>query len=384
MTALDLHGRRVLFVVNVDWFFLSHRLPIARAARDAGAEVLVATAGTGRQDEITSEGFRYVAMPFTRSGRRPLREAATLLRLIWLYARLRPDVIHHVTVKPVLYGGIAARLVARRARVVNAISGLGFAFSEDRRARRVGRLVVRLYRKVLRNPRSRTIFQNPQDRERFVSQGLVAPSQAVLIRGSGVDCDVFRPGKRPHAMPPTVLMSSRMLWEKGIAEYVEAAGIVRAARPDVQFELAGAPDPGNPTSVPEEQLRAWDREGVITWIGHRHDLPDVLRATSIYCLPTYYPEGVPKALLEAAATALPLVASSIAGCREVVQDGVTGLLVPPRDAPALANALLRVLADDALARSLGTAARALAEREFAESVVVEQTLELYAELLAAP
>lgn len=381
MTSGPLTGRRLLFVVNVDWFFLSHRLPVARAARAAGAEVVVAAADSGRAADIVAEGFRFVPLPFTRRGQSPWREALALLALVRLYRSLRPDLVHHVTVKPVLYGSLAARAVLRRAAVVNAISGLGFAFSEDRRARRAGRVVRALYRFALRPARSRTIFQNPDDRRRFIEQRMLSEYQAVLIRGSGVDCGTFAPAGGTDARPPVVVMSSRLLYEKGVEEFAEAARLVRRARTDVRFVLVGRPDEGNLTSVPMAALERWVAEQVLEWPGHRDDMPAVLRAATVYCLPTYYPEGVPKALLEAGATGLGLVATDVAGCREVVQHEVTGLLVPPRDPAALAAAVLRLLDDDALRRRLGAAARRHVEEGFSEPVVVSRTLDLYADLL---
>jgi glycosyltransferase involved in cell wall biosynthesis len=383
VTERPLAGRRVLFVVNVDWFFLSHRVPVARAARDAGASVTVATADSGRLADIAALGFDVVALPFTRKGQAPWREALTVLALLRLYLRLRPDVVHHVTIKPVLYGGLVARAALRRAAVINAISGLGFAFSEDRRARRVGRLVQVLYRRALRNPRSRTIFQNPDDLRRFVDQGLLDRRQTTLIRGSGVDCMAFHPPTTPPAGPPVVLLASRLLWEKGVGDFVEAARRVRATRPDVRFVLAGTPDDGNITSVTTQELQVWVDEGAVEWLGHSAAMADLLRTATVFCLPTYYPEGVPKALLEAGATSLALVATDVAGCREVVLDGDTGLLVPPRDPDALAAAVGRLLDDPELARRLGESARARVEQEFSEPLVVAQTMRLYAELLAA-
>lgn len=383
MIERPLAGRRVLIVVNVDWFFLSHRVPVARSAREAGAHVTIATADSGRLSDIAALGFDVVSLPFTRKGQAPWREALTVLALLRLYLCLRPDVVHHVTVKPVLYGGLVARAVLRHTAVVNAISGLGFAFSQDRRARKVGQVVRFLYRRALHSPRSRTIFQNPDDLNRFVEQGLLDRRSAVLIRGSGVDCEAFRPTTTPPSGPPVVLLASRLLWEKGVGDFVEAARQVRAVRPEVRFLLAGMPDNGNITSVTTEELQAWVDEGVVEWLGHCAQMADLLRTATVYCLPTYYPEGVPKALLEAGATGLALVATDVAGCREVVLDGNTGLLVPPRDPDALARAVRRLLDDPQLAHRLGTAARDRVEQEFSEPLVVAQTMRLYADVLAA-
>jgi glycosyltransferase involved in cell wall biosynthesis len=370
---------RVVVVVNVDWFFLSHRVPVAEAARAAGYEVTVAAEDTGRAAEIRGLGFFYEALPLSRTGTAPVREAAALLSLVRLYRRLQPDLVHHVTVKPVLYGSLAARLAGGPA-VVNAITGFGYTMSDEARRGVLGRCVHALYRTALRTAGSRTIFQNPEDMAAFCQAGLVAPDRAVLIRGSGVDPAAFTVLPEPEGRP-VVLLPARMLWEKGVAEFVEAARTLRARGSRARFVLAGRADQ-NPTAVPEARLRQWVAEGVVEWWGHRTDIPQVMAGASIVVLPTFYKEGLPKALLEGAAAGRPLVATDVPGCREIVRHGETGLLVPPRDAPALANALERLLADAALRRDLGAAGRCLVEAEFTATRVAEATMAVYEAALA--
>lgn len=369
---------RVCFVVNVDWFFLSHRLPLARAARDAGAEVVVLAADTGCGPRIRAEGLEFVPLPISRRGLNAVSEAAAVLALVRHYRRLRPDLVHHVTIKPVLYGSLAARAVGVPA-VVNAISGLGYVFTSDDRSRLLRRVVNRVYRAALGNPRSRTILQNSDDLAMFVDRGLLRPEQALVIRGSGVDCSAFRPTPEP-AGDPVVMLPSRMLWDKGVGSFVEAARLLRERGARARFALVGASDDGNPTAVPQAQLEAWRDEGVVEWWGARDDMPAALAAASVVVLPSRR-EGLPKVLLEAAACARPMVATDVPGCREVVRPGVNGLLVPPDDGPALAEAVGRLLDAPALRRDFGAAARAMAEREFAEEIVVARTMELYAGLL---
>lgn len=375
-----LAGARVMIVVNVDWFFLSHRLPVARAARDAGAEVTVVTADTGRGEQIRAEGFHYVPMPLSRQGTHPAREAAAVLWLTRLYRRMRPHLVHHVAPKPVIYGSLAARAVGGIA-VVNAISGLGYAFSAGARARMLRPLVKGLYGLALRAPGSRAIFQNPDHRRAFEEAGLVKPGASVLIRGSGVDCAVFRALPEPPG-PPVVLFASRMLWDKGVQEFVDLARALRAAGAHARFVLSGGPDPGNPNSVPREQLQGWAGEGVVEWHGFQRGMEDVFAGASVVVLPTRYPEGVPKTLIEAAACGRPIVTTDVPGCREIVRDGANGFLVPPGDAGALQAAVRRLLDDPGLRARQGAAGRALAQAEFAEERVVAQTLALYADLLA--
>lgn len=372
---------RLLFVVNVDWFFLSHRLPIARAARDAGLKVTVAAADSGEGEAIRREGFDFVPLPFSRRGVAVAGEAKVLLSLMRLYRRSRPDLIHHVTIKPVLYGSLAARAVDG-AKVINAVSGLGYAFSSSRRASLLRPPITALYKAALGGPRTRTIFQNPDDRDRFIRMGLVRPERTVLIRGSGVDHLRFRAEPEPEG-DPIVMLPSRLLWDKGVGTFVAAARKVRETHPEVRLALVGSPDEGNPTAVPISQLKSWISESIVEWWGHREDMPEVLSQASIVALPTTYPEGVPKVLLEAAAAARPIVTTDAPGCREIVRPGVNGLLVPPRDGEALAWAIRALLDSPKLRERFGRAGREIAVGEFAEEIVVRQTMGLYRELLGA-
>lgn len=369
---------RLLFVVNVDYFFLSHRLPLARAARDAGAEVVVAAADTGASQAILDEGLGFAPLPLHRHGTRVRDEARTFGALLSLYRRLRPHLVHHVTIKPVLYGSLAARLAGIPA-VVNAISGLGSFLTSDHSRQLLRRCVSATYRAALQNPQSRTIFQNPDDLELFVRWRFLRAEQGVLIRGSGVDCARFLPSPEPEGTP-MVMLPSRMLWDKGVGTFVEAARLLAARGTRARFVLVGGTDDGNFMAVPGAQLRAWEAEGTVEWWGPRADMHRVLPQAAVVVLPSRR-EGVPKVLLEAAACGRPMVASDVPGCREVVRPGTTGERVPFGSAEALAEALGRLLADPALRASYGVAARRMAEEEFAEELVVRQTLDLYGDLL---
>ncbi|OLC06456.1 MAG: hypothetical protein AUH42_05565 [Gemmatimonadetes bacterium 13_1_40CM_70_11] len=370
----------VVYVVNQDWFFLSHRLPVARAARRVGARVTVIAADSGRAEAIRAEGLDFVRLPLSRRGANPVDEVWALSRLLRLYRRLQPDLIHHVTLKPVLYGSLAARLVSHAA-VVNAVAGFGYSLtSTELRARLIRPLVKQLCRVALRHPRSQTIFQNPEDRDDFIRMGLVPPAQAVLIRGSGVNCSVFRPTPHPDG-DPIVVLASRMLWDKGVPEFVAAAALARTRGVRARFVLVGAPDPGNPRAIPVPRLEAWSREGVVEWWGPRDNMADVLSRASVAVLPTVYGEGIPKVLLEAAASGRPIVATDVRGCREIVRPGVNGILVRPHDRVALANAMTTLVESPELRRRFGQAGRDLAVREFTEELVVSRTLDVYSDLL---
>lgn len=374
-----LAGRRILLVVNVDWFFLSHRLEVALGAQRDGAEVWIASVDTGRSEEIRRRGLHFVPLTMRRNRGRLGGELATLASLAKLYRRVAPDLVHHVTIKPVLYGSLVARLY--RVPTVNAISGFGYVFGTERN-RLLGAVVEAIYRVALHGPRSFTIFQNEEDRRDFTERGFLSKTRAVLIRGSGVDCEVFQPAPVP-SQGKVVMFASRMLREKGLEDFVEAAGHLRPHYPDVRFVLVGEPD-DSPSSVTRDRLRAWHDEGAVEWWGHASHMEDVLPQASMVVLPTFYREGLPKILLEAAACGLAMVTTDVPGCRDVVQHGVTGLLVAPHDPVGLAKAIRELLDDDAYSRRLGAQARAMAEDQFSVDGVVDQTLLLYRSLLGDP
>lgn len=365
----------LLFLVTEDWYFCSHRLPLARAARDAGWRVVVATRVRAHGAQIEAEGFDLRPIGLRRRGVAPWRECAAILELVRLYRRERPEICHHVAIKPVLYGTLAA-LLAGVPRVVNAIAGLGFVFSSDSVRARVLRWPVRMaYRMLLRPARVQVIVQNAHDARAVAALG-VARERIVTIPGSGVDTVRFAPSDEPPG-PVVVAMVSRMLVDKGVVELVDAARAVRARFPDVRVRLVGPPDPDNPASLPESRLRAWVEEGVVEWCSGTDDVPAIWARSHIAVLPSYR-EGLPKSLIEAAACGRAIVATDVPGCSDVVVDGETGLLVPARDAAALARAIARLVEDPALRRRLGAAARARAEHLFAEGHVIAQTLALYA------
>jgi glycosyltransferase involved in cell wall biosynthesis len=359
-------------------------LPIARAARNAGFAVSVATRVTHHGAMITQEGFDLVPLNMERANSNPLREIAALIEITGVYRRIRPDIVHHVAVKPALVGSLAARL-AGTPRMVNAIAGLGFVFaSRSLKARILRPLIGFGFRMLLNGTSSRVIVQNPDDQRLLTERRLVASDRLVLIKGSGVDLVRFHPVPEPETgpkAPPTATLVSRMIWDKGVGVLVEAAQILKAHGVALRVVLAGRPDPENPASIPEEQLRAWHDEGIVEWVGFCDDVPGLWARSHIAVLPSWYGEGVPKSLLEAAACGRPLVAVDGPGLREVVQDGVTGLLVPPRDAAGLADRLQRLAEDAGLRQRLGQAARHLAERDFGEGTVIRHTLDVYRTLL---
>ncbi len=365
---------KVLFVVTEDWYFVSHRLGLAAATQAAGFEVAVATRVARHGEMIRAAGIRLVPFTLTRTYGNPLKEIGALVRL---YRRERPDIVHHVALKPIVYGAVAAR-IARVPAQVNAVVGLGWLFTSAKGMMRLVRPVARwILASLLRTRHSLTIVQNPDDRALLVRSQL-PESRIRLIRGAGVDTAVFAPAPEPTE-PICIVLAGRMLWDKGVGEFVEAARLIRQAGVQARFALVGDPDPDNPASVPEVTLRNWHGRDGIEWWGRRDDMPSVFHAAHIACLPSYR-EGLPKVLLEAAACGRPLVTTDAPGCREVVRDGDNGMLVPVRDATGLAAALTNLIHDAPLRAQMGRRAREIVLKEFSNERIFGQALAVYREL----
>jgi len=370
---------KIIFFITEDWYFWSHRLPIARAARDAGFEVLVITRVDQHKELIENEGLKLVPIGLKRSSRNVIREVLSVVEIIRIYRREKPDIVHQVAVKPVLYGSWAAR-VAGVPCVVNALAGLGYVFVADGwKASTFKRLVVFAYRSAFLAKNAIGIFQNPEDYKLFADAGIVKSEKAVLIRGSGVDTSRFFHLPEPAGIP-TIVLASRMLWSKGIGEFVDAIKLLRKDGVNCRAVLVGIPDLENPASIPEETLCMWHSEGIVEWREHIEDMPEVFAKSNIVVLPSYR-EGLPKVLLEAASCGRPIVATDVPGCREVVRHNENGLLVPPHDSKALADALKVLIKDPELRAKMGARGREIVETEFSEEIVVRQTMELYKKML---
>ncbi|WP_306669767.1 glycosyltransferase family 4 protein [Allopusillimonas soli] len=375
----DSAARRLLMVVNNPAFFLSHRLPIALGAKAAGYEVHIATMDGPSVPQIVRHGLTHHAIPMSRSGKNPAQELATIHALWRLCRTVRPGVVHAVTIKPVLYGGIAARLAGVPAYVA-AISGLGFIFTRKKKGLDILRLAATgLYRLALGHPNSRVIFQNANDRDVLMRAGVVKAGQAVMIRGSGVDLDRYRFLPEPPG-PPVAVMAARLLFDKGVREFVDAARAAAGHGTGLRWVLAGSPDPGNPASVTEAQLDGWRKEGVIEYLGECADVAALYARSHIVVLPSYR-EGLPKSLVEAAACGRAVVTTDVPGCRDAIEPGVTGLLVPAQDARALSEAVLELAEDGAKRSAMGKAGRALAERAFDIEAIAQAHLGIYDTLL---
>ncbi|TVQ85327.1 MAG: glycosyltransferase family 1 protein [Chromatiaceae bacterium] len=370
---------RLLFLVTVDWFFSSHYLNRALAARQAGYEVLVVTHLDTEDARLRAAGLVPIHWRVRRKGLNPLTELQAIQQLVQIYRTRRPDLVHQIALKPIVYGSLAARISGLRG-ILNAPVGMGFVFSSPSLlARALRPLVLLALRALLNPPGSRVVFENSDDRATAIADGLVRERDAVLIRGAGVDIRRFTPAPEPPGRP-RVLLIARMLWDKGVGEFVEAARLLRRRGVEADFVLVGRIDQDNRACIDEIQLRAWKSEGVIDWLGHQEDVPGLLAGCHVVALPSYR-EGLPKSLLEALAAGRPIVTTDVPGCREVVIPGENGLLVRPRDGQALAEALSRLIKDAALRQRFGAASRRLAERNFGTEKVEQATLALYADML---
>lgn len=374
---------RLLFVGNFAEYFLSHRLLLAQRARATGYDLHVAVPPSEPEcTRIRAEGFTLHTIPMTRQGKNPLQELDTLLSLIRLFRTVRPHIVHNFTIKPVIYGGIATRLT-RIPAAVNSVTGLGAVFVDQRPHMQALRGAVKLaYRAALQHPNARLIFQNPDDQAVFDQGDILPRERSVVVPGSGVDLNIFTPQPFPTG-DPVVVLASRMMWEKGVGEFVEAARILKSEGVRARFQLAGDSDSHHHGSVPREQLQAWHDEGVIEWLGFRTDMPTVYAQATIACLPSYYREGVPKALIEAAACGRPIVTTDTPGCREIVHDGENGYLVPKQDARAAADALRKLIEARELCIQMGAKSREIAANGFGIDQIAAQIIRVYNELLTA-
>ncbi len=369
---------KLFIVVNNPAFFLSHRLSIALAAKQAGHDVHIVTMAGESVKKILAAGLKHHVLPMSRSGTNPIQELKTIYFLYRLFRQEQADLVHLVTIKPVLYGGIAARLAKVKA-VVYAISGLGFIFTRQRAGLDLLKTAaVTLYKSALAHPNSKVIVQNQDDKNVLERIGALRANQAVLIKGSGVDMRVFVATEEPPE-PVVVTMAARLLKDKGVMEYAQAARLAREAGDDKSvWQLAGSLDPGNPASLNEQELAQISEH--LHVLGERHDIAQLYAQSHIVVLPSYR-EGIPKSLLEAAASARPVVTTDVPGCRDAIIPQMSGELVSVKDAQALSGAIQGLIQNKERRQAMGKAGRQLAEQEFALPIIVEQHMALYQELL---
>jgi glycosyltransferase involved in cell wall biosynthesis len=373
---------KILFVVPDDWYFWSHRRPIASAALQNGYNVFVAARVDAFGEKIIEAGFRLIPLCLDRSSYSLFHELRTISELRNIYRREKPDIVHHIALKPILYGSMAA-LGNSRMQVINAFAGLGYLVSSPSfKAQALKRVLWKMFRFLLNRPNSFLLLQNREDRDLLVAEIGVPQERTTIIRGSGVDVNEFQ-AKAESPGIPIVLLSSRMLWIKGVSDFVEAAKLLREKGMNARFVLAGDTDPGSPGAIPREKLQEWQNAGPVEWWGHQQSMSRMLQESAVVCLPSHGGEGVPKALIEAAASERAIVATDVPGCRDIVRHGTNGLLVPPKNPAALADAIALLLNDAPLRAAMGRRGREIAVNEFSEEQVIEQTLALYGQLLSA-
>ena len=370
---------KLFIVVNVDWFFLSHRLPVALAAQNAGWDVTIVTADTGKLKDIEAKGLKTINLPMSRSGMNIKEELSTMWFLYNLYKREKPDVVHHVGMKTILWGTLAAKF-AKVNGVVNAVSGLGGFFAEDNKS-----MLAKVMPKVLKFSHSRknllVIFQNNEDRAMYVKKGIIDDSQARFIKGSGVNLQEYYYTPEPTEGKIKVILTARMIVEKGVFLLIEAAEILRKEYEDkAEFWLVGGID-DHPGAITKEQLdKACDGE-YIKWLGYRTDVKELLQQSHIVAFPSYYMEGLPKSLIEATAIGRPIITTKSIGCKDTVDDGVNGFLIAPKEVEPLVEKLRLMIDDAALRQKMGKASREKAEQDFSLDVVIEKHLSIYQELV---
>jgi glycosyltransferase involved in cell wall biosynthesis len=368
------------FVVNEDWAFVSHFFERAVAAQAAGHSVGISAHCGEKQSLLKGAGFTLYPHNISRSGTNPFIEIRNLLAMVKVFRKSQPDIIHLIALKPIVIGAIAARIYGK-AQVVCAPIGMGYLFSSsDRKARFLQPVIRFMLRRILSLRNTQVIIENDEDCESLISGKFVEKSNIQVIMGAGVDLSLYK-AIPENLETQVVTMFARVLRDKGVLDFVEAAKLVHHEFPKAVFQLVGDCDPGNPTSFSENEVRSWETAGSIKWLGYRTDVPELLAASNIVCLPSYR-EGLPKTLIEACAAQRAIVATDVTGCREVVSHGSNGLLTPVRNPQKLAEAISHLLGDQVQRTTFAKNGRVRAETEFASSIVIEQTLAVYKKVLS--
>lgn len=375
---------KIVYIVNVDWFFLSHRLPIALNSIKNGYCVHIICKITNNRKRLEKLGISVHNVNISRSGFNIFREIKTFIEVRRLIKEIRPEIVHAITIKPIIYSGISLKTLSGKHALVAAISGLGYVFSSSHISERIKKsLVSILYRVVFSLPSKRVIFQNTSDQKTLNSICHLDANDQVLIKGSGVDLEQFIATSEHTSPPIRIVMACRLLKDKGVKEFVESARLLRIQQPQIplEFILAGDLDTENPNSITQSELDEWREEGIVNAIGMCTDIPALFSQSHIIVLPSYYGEGVPKVLIEAAACGRPIVTTDTPGCRDCIIDKKTGYLVPPRDAQQLAEKILKLALDEDKRKTMGKSGREYAERNFDIQSVIASHMDIYQSLL---
>jgi glycosyltransferase involved in cell wall biosynthesis len=370
------NSKTILFLVNVDWYFISHRLLIAQEAIANGYSVYVACQDTGRSDEIKAIGANFINLPISRSGVNPFRELYTLIYFYRVYKKVKPDIVHNISIKAVVYGSLISKLF-KKSHVVNAISGLGYNFTKNRKGI-IQKLIIQLLRFGFKRKILTVIFQNEDDEFFFKENRIISSNNKIVrIKGSGVDLSKYRKTKLPNFDIIKILLPSRMLWDKGVKELREASEILKPKyKGKIQFILCGFADKDNRAGVSENYLKDWQDENYVNWIGYKKDMLKVYNDCHVVVLPSYR-EGMPKSLIEACAVGRAIITTNAVGCRECVEEGVNGFKVPVYSSKKLAKAIENLISDKKLIEKMGENSRKKAERDFDVKDVTSKHLEIY-------
>lgn len=370
---------KLIYIVNVDWFFISHRLPIALKALKNGYDVHLICRNSGQFDALKNQGLHVHDVNFSRSGSNLLREFITILNLRKIIKSIKPDIIHAVTIKPVLYSGIISVTLSSNPAFIAAISGLGSVFSSSNWSMKLRKFFVsKLYRLALSHKRKSIIFQNTSDQKTLNSIVNITSEEQILIKGSGVDLDEFIATEQPVGHKIRIVMACRLLKDKGVYEFVNAARVVKKHYGNIEFVLAGSVDLENPNSITQQELNDWNNEGVISAIGMCKNMATLFATSHIITLPSYYGEGVPKVLIEAAASGRPIITTNTPGCRDCVIDQVSGYLIESKDHQSLAEKIELLIKEPKLRQKMGLESRLHAEKNFDINIVIQTHLDLYA------
>lgn len=369
---------KAILFANTDWYLYNFRLAYAEFLQQQGWEVVFISPNGEHAQKLQAAGFRHIPFEFSRKGINPIQEKETISGIRALYEAEKPDLVHHFTIKCVIYGSLAAKETGITS-IVNSITGLGYMFLSNKPHVKVIREVVKhLYKKALDD--TQVIFENPDDRKLFLEMGLLNEENSNVVLGTGIDTERFVPEPPTNSIPLTIL-PARMIWDKGIKEFVEAAQMIHEEGVNARFALIGSNDTGNPTCIPFDQLTQWQKEGNVEWWGWQDDVPTVISMSHIVCLPSYR-EGLPKILIEAASCGRPIVTTDVPGCREVVKDDCNGYLVPEKNAKALKDALLKLINDPEKRLEMGKASRELAIEKFSNEIVNNGIYTVYQKALS--
>jgi len=373
----------LLYFVVEDWYFWSHRKSLALAAANKGFEIHVMTRVNKHGEKIRELGFNLIPIELDRHGGNLYYELILLLQVIKTYKRLKPEIVHHISTKPILYGTIAA-VFSKISHVVNTFPGFGYLFNSQKiKHKIVSNILKKVFILLFKKKSLMVIVQNIDNAEYLVNEGICNKKSITIIKGSGVDLGEYLPSNVKKKVP-VILFAARLLWQKGIADFISAAGIVKKNRESVRFIIVGKPDTNNPDSVTIADLLKWDVKERVEWWGYRSDMATVIAQSSIVVLPTFYGEGVPRILIESAACGKPIITTNIPGCRDIVKHEINGFLVPTHDPVTIARYLERLIDDHELCLKMGSEGRKMVASEFAIEKINTETLQVYDKLLGVP